>query len=79
MPNTVQEAKCYLDNQLDMETIPKNVLMDSLQNMPDQVDVEQVIEQIILLSKIERSKRQIENGESYTHQEVKESYRKWLE
>ncbi|WP_031527605.1 hypothetical protein [Dyadobacter crusticola] len=62
-----------------METIPKEILLNSLETMPDQIEVEQVIEQIILLSKIERSGRQIENGESYTHEEVKDSYKKWLE
>ncbi|MCF0052344.1 hypothetical protein LXM25_19910 [Dyadobacter sp. LJ53] len=62
-----------------METIPKNVLMESLENLPDQIEVEQVIEQIILLSKIERSRRQIDNGDFSSHEEVKESYKKWLE
>jgi hypothetical protein len=62
-----------------METIPKNVLMDSLENLPDHIEVEQVIEQIILLSKIERSRRQIDNGDFSSHEEVKESYKKWLE
>jgi anti-sigma28 factor (negative regulator of flagellin synthesis) len=62
-----------------METIPKNVLIDSLENLPDQIEVEQVIEQIILLSKIERSRRQIDNGDYFNHEDVKESYKKWLE
>jgi len=62
-----------------METIPKNLLIDSLEAMPDHIEVEQVIEQIILLSKIERSRRQIDNGEFSTHDKVKESYKKWLE
>lgn len=62
-----------------METIPKNVLMDSLENFPDQIEVEQVIEQIILLSKIERSRRQIDSGEFFSNDEVKDSYKKWLE
>ena len=62
-----------------METIPKNLLIDSIEAMPDHIEVEQVIEQIILLSKIERSRRQIENGEFSSHDAVKESYKKWLE
>jgi|GEM_PF-5851656 len=62
-----------------METIPKNVLLESLKSMPENVEVEQVIEQILLLSKIERSRRQINNGEFFTNEEVKESYKKWLE
>ncbi|MCE7059629.1 hypothetical protein [Dyadobacter sp. CY343] len=62
-----------------METIPKDTLLNSLKMMPDQIEVEEVIEQIILLSKIERSRRQLDNGESYTHDEVKSTYKKWLE
>jgi anti-sigma28 factor (negative regulator of flagellin synthesis) len=62
-----------------METIPKNLLINSLESMPDQLEVEQVIEQIILLSKIERSRRQIDNGEFSTNEEVKESYKRWIE
>lgn len=64
---------------LNMETIPKNVLIELLRTMPESLDVEQVIEQIIVLSKIERSKKQISKGEFYTHEEVKNSYKKWLE
>ena len=62
-----------------METIPKTLLIDSLAAMPDEIVVEQVIEQIILLSKIERSRRQIDNGQFSTQDELKESYKKWLE
>ncbi|KAA0988979.1 hypothetical protein [Dyadobacter aurulentus] len=62
-----------------METIPKDTLLDSLRMMPDEIEVEEVIEQILLLSKIERSRKQIDNGESFTHEEVKAPYKKWLE
>lgn len=62
-----------------METIPKDILIHSLESMPEQVDVEQVIEQIILLSKIERAKGQVDRGEFIGHDEVKDAYKKWLE
>ncbi|WP_285546554.1 hypothetical protein [Dyadobacter frigoris] len=62
-----------------METIPKSILIESLEAMPDNLEVEQVIEQIILLSKIERSRKQLDSGEFHTHKEVKNAYKKWLE
>lgn len=62
-----------------METIPKNVLLESLESMPDQVEAEQIIEQIILLSKVERSRKQIKNGDFQSNEEVMKSYKKWLE
>ena len=62
-----------------METIPKTLLIDSLAAMPDEIIVEQVIEQIILISKVERSRRQIDNGQFLTQDDLKESYKEWLE
>lgn len=62
-----------------METIPKNILIESLEGMPDNLEVEQVIEQVILLSKIERSRRQIDSGDFQNHDDVKNAYKKWLE
>ncbi|MCF2447472.1 hypothetical protein L0657_26190 [Dyadobacter sp. CY345] len=62
-----------------METIPKNVLIESLKTMPDNLEVEQVIEQIILLSKIERSRKQLDSGAFQMHDDVKNAYKKWLE
>lgn len=62
-----------------METIPKNILIEALEGMPDNLEVEQVIEQVILLSKIERSRRQIDNGDFQSHEEVKSAYKEWLE
>ena len=62
-----------------METISKSTLIDSITSMPDDINVEEMIEQIILLSKIERSRRQIENGDFIENEEVKRSYTKWLE
>jgi hypothetical protein len=62
-----------------METISKNILIESLEAMPDNIGVEQVIEQIILLAKIERSRKQIDNGLFHSHEEVRTTYKKWLE
>ncbi|TDE11381.1 hypothetical protein [Dyadobacter psychrotolerans] len=62
-----------------METIPKSTLIHSITSMPDHINVEDVIEQIILLSKIERSRKQIDNGEFVQNEEVKQSFGKWLE
>jgi hypothetical protein len=62
-----------------METISKTMLIDSLSSMPEQVDVEAVIEQIILISKVERARQQIVDGQFSSHEAVKDRYMKWLE
>ena len=62
-----------------MEILSKKMIVESIQNMPDeQVDMEDVIERIIVLSKIERARRQIDNGQFTTHDEIKAKYQKWL-
>lgn len=62
-----------------METISKNVLIESLKVMPENLEVEEVIEHVILLAKIEKSKRQISMGVYVSQEEVKNSYKKWLD
>ncbi len=61
-----------------METISKTVLIDAISLMPDQVDIEEVIEQVILISKVERARQQILDGQVSSHEEIKDQYSKWL-
>jgi hypothetical protein len=61
-----------------MEMLKKSQIIDMLQSLPDEVEMEDVIERIILLFKIQRARRQIDNGQFYTNDEVKAQYKKWL-
>ncbi len=60
-----------------MEVLKKSQIIESIQNMPDEVDIEDVIERIIVLSKIERGRRQIDNGQFYTNDEIKQMVAQW--
>lgn len=60
-----------------METIKKSMILDSMENLPEQVDVDDVIERIILISKVERARRQAEEGMVYSMYEVKEMREQW--
>jgi hypothetical protein len=61
-----------------METISKHILIESLEVLPDNLEVEQVIEQVLVLAKIERSGKQIDNGVFHSHEEVRKIYGKRL-
>jgi hypothetical protein len=59
------------------ETISKNSLLETINGLPEEAEVDDVIERIILLSKITRAQRQIERGEVYSMQEMQELVKVW--
>ncbi len=59
------------------ETISKSSLLETINNLPEEAEVDDVIERIILLSKITRAKKQIERGEFYSMQEMIELVKTW--
>ena len=60
-----------------MDTISKNSLLETLETLPEEVEVDDVIERVILLSKITRARRQIDRGEFHTMDEMKELVKSW--
>jgi hypothetical protein len=60
-----------------VETISKNSLLETINGLPEEAEVDDVIERIILLSKITRAQQQIERGEVYSMQEMQELVKVW--
>ncbi|MBX2971638.1 MAG: hypothetical protein KF797_00905 [Flavobacteriales bacterium] len=58
-------------------TVTKKALLKSVREMPDRVSVEQLIDRLLLLSKIERGLEQSAKGEVYTTEEARKRLRKW--
>lgn len=58
--------------------ISKEQLIKSIESLPDEVTVDEMIDRIILLDKIEQGLRDVEAGNVYTTEEVKERLEKWL-
>ena len=57
--------------------ITKAQVLESIQTLPDDATADDVIEKIIFLKKMERSFQQIENGKTYSLDEVKELVKSW--
>ena len=57
----------------------KRKLWQVLRSLPEDVALEDVIEQIYLLFKIDRGVRQLDAGEGIPHEEARERFRQWLE
>jgi len=58
--------------------LTKEQVMQSLDSLPEKFSAEEVIDKIILLSKIEKAKQQYKEGRTLTTRQVKQRLKKWL-
>ena len=57
--------------------ITKAQLLSSLKNMPDKFSIDELMDKLILLQKIETGLEQSKKGEIHTTEEAKEMLKKW--
>ncbi len=58
--------------------LTKEKIIKSIENMPDKFSIEEVIERIVILQKIEIGLEHSENGETYSTEESRKKLEKWL-
>lgn len=58
-------------------TVTRKALLRSMKELPEQVSVDELIDRILLLSKIERGLAQSANGEVVSTAEARKRLRKW--
>jgi len=56
----------------------KQTAIDSLNDMPQDFDLEELIERLVILDKIEKGKKDVMNNNIFTHEEAKGELSKWL-
>jgi len=56
----------------------KSQLLETLQAMPDEFPVDELIEKLIVLQKIEEGQQQVRAGQVYTDEEAKKKLERWL-
>ena len=56
----------------------KAQLLETIQDMPEEFSVDELMERLMILQKIEEGQRQIQAGQFYTEEEAKEKLEKWL-
>ncbi|MBI4480602.1 MAG: hypothetical protein HY651_11315 [Acidobacteria bacterium] len=56
----------------------KQQMLKAIDELPDDASVEDALERLYLLYKIERGLRQAENGELLTQEEARQRMAKWL-
>ena len=58
--------------------ITKEKLIKAIHKMPEKFNIEDIIEELVVLSKIEEGLADIESGRIYSHKQVEKKMAKWL-
>ncbi|MCE5228692.1 hypothetical protein LLG95_03745 [bacterium] len=56
----------------------KEKVLKTVQQLPDDATIEDAMERLLMLAKIEKGIAQADRGETVSHQEVKDRMNKWL-
>ncbi len=56
----------------------KKQILETIQGMPEEFSVDELIERLMILHKIEEGQRQVQEGNFYTEEEAKKKLEKWL-
>lgn len=51
--------------------------IEAINKLPNEFDLDELIERLIFIEKVEKGIDQLKNGKTKTHQEVKELVKKW--
>ncbi len=61
-----------------MITLEKNKIIKSLQDLPEETTIEDAMERLYLLTKIEKGIKQADEGKCISHEDAKKKMKKWL-
>jgi hypothetical protein len=57
----------------------KETVIAGIKDLPKEFSLEQIIERLIFIDKVEQGRQAVEEGRTYTHEEAKQRLKKWLE
>ncbi len=57
----------------------KEEILELLEQLPDDATIEDAIERLIILYKVQQGMEQLDDGEGIPHDEAKRRIRKWLQ
>ena len=60
-----------------MEVLEKTSFIDFMQTLPDRFSVDEVMERVMLLVKVQKAQEQLRKGESFSNDEMKTLVKSW--
>ena len=58
--------------------IKKSMILKALEEFPEEIAVDDLIDRLLFLEKVERGLQQIDEGRTVSHDEVKAEMEQWL-
>lgn len=55
----------------------KDKVIEAVKELPQEFDLEELIERLIFIDKVEKGLQQLDKGETKTHEEVKKAVKAW--
>lgn len=59
-------------------TIPKQKVFELIKDLPDEVDIDEIIYRLYLMQKLESAERDVQEGRVVSHEEVVKETSKWF-
>lgn len=56
----------------------KSAVLDSISNLPDEFSIDEIIERLIIIEKIDKGRQQVKEGKINTEEQAKAKLSKWL-
>jgi predicted transcriptional regulator len=54
-----------------------DIALDTIKELPDEFELEDLIEKLVLIEKVEQGLKQLDEGKTLPHEKVKEIASKW--
>ncbi len=64
-------------NCVKIEKMEREKVIDAVKELPKEFDLEELIERLIFVEKVEQGLKQLEEGKTVDHSQVKEMVKKW--
>ena len=55
----------------------KDKALEAVKAMPNEFEVDALLEKLVLIEKVERGLKDIKEGKTFTHEQVKKKIKKW--
>ena len=62
---------------LKAEAMTKEKVIDSIKELPEQFDLDVLLERLLFIEKVEKGLEQAKKGEVVSHEEIKQMVDKW--
>ena len=62
---------------LQINNMERDKVLDTIKELPEEFELEDLIEKLIFVEKIEQGLKELDEGKTVSHEEVKEIASKW--